>query len=71
MAGGKIGTLVKWGNSADLVQGDFFDSSVCKTQLRVTDIGNKLMVTKAERQGRDKLGDWDCHIHTTIYKIDN
>ena len=21
--------------------------------------------------GRDKLGVWDCHIHTTIYKIDN
>ena len=21
--------------------------------------------------GRDKLGDWDWHIHTTIYKIDN
>ena len=21
--------------------------------------------------GRDKLGDWDGHIHTTLYKIDN
>ena len=21
--------------------------------------------------GRDKLGDWDWHINTTIYKIDN
>ena len=21
--------------------------------------------------GRDKLGDWDKHVHTTIYKIDN
>ena len=36
---------------------------------RVTDIENKLMVTK--REGGDKLGDWDWHIHTTIYKIDN
>ena len=23
------------------------------------------------KRGRDKLGDWDRHIHTTIYKIDN
>ena len=29
------------------------------------------MVTKGERQGRDKLGDWDEHAHTTIYKIGN
>ena len=28
------------------------------------------MVTKGERGG-DKLGDWDRHIHTTTYKIDN
>ena len=24
-----------------------------------TDIENKFMVTKGERKGRDKLGDWD------------
>ena len=32
------------------------------------------MVTKGERcvcGGKDKLGGWDKHIHTTIYKIDN
>ena len=30
------------------------------------------MVTKGERWGgRDKLGVWDLHKHTTIYKIDN
>ena len=34
-------------------------------------VENKLMVTKGERGRRDKLGDWDGHIHTTIYKIDN
>ena len=22
-------------------------------------------------QGRDRLGIWDWHVHTTIYKIDN
>ena len=38
---------------------------------RVTDVENKLMVTMGERRGKDKLGDWDWHIHTTIYKIDN
>ena len=37
----------------------------------VTDVENKLMVTKGEKGGRNKLGDWDWHIHTTIYKIDN
>ena len=26
---------------------------------RVTDVENKLTVTKGERGGRDKLGDWD------------
>ena len=38
---------------------------------RVTDVENKLMVTRAERGERDKLGDWDWNIHTTIYTIDN
>ena len=39
---------------------------------RLTDLENKLMVTEGERwEGRDKLGVWDCHIHTTIFKIDN
>ena len=38
---------------------------------RVTDVENKLMVTKRERGGRDTLGDWDWHVHTTIYKLDN
>ena len=40
---------------------------------RVTDVENKLMVTNGESGGggRDKLGDWDWHIHTVIYKITN
>ena len=39
---------------------------------RLTDIENKLVVTKGEREGRrDKLGVWDKHIHTTTYKINN
>ena len=37
---------------------------------RVTDVENKLMVTKLG-EGADKLGDWDWHIYTTLYKIDN
>ena len=28
------------------------------------------MVTKGEREGRDKLGIWDKQIHTTVYEID-
>ena len=39
---------------------------------RVTDVENKLMVYQGEKgRGRDKSGNWDWHIHTTIYKIDN
>ena len=38
---------------------------------RVTDVENKLMVTKGDRGARNKLRDWDWNIHTTIYKIDN
>ena len=26
---------------------------------------------QGEKEGRDQLGDWDWHTHTTIYKIDN
>ena len=37
---------------------------------RVTDVENKLMVTSSWVE-MDKLGDWDWHIHTTIYKVDN
>ena len=37
---------------------------------RLTDLENKLMVTQRERGG-NKLGGWDWHIHTTIFKIDN
>ena len=37
----------------------------------LTDIKNKLMVTKGEMRGRDKSEWWNEHTHTTIYKIDN
>ena len=32
---------------------------------------NKLMVTKGERVGRDKLGVWDLQIQITTSKINN
>ena len=39
---------------------------------RLTDIEKKLWLPKGwGQQGRDKLGDWDQHIHTTVCKIDN
>ena len=40
---------------------------------KVTDIENKhgLLGGKAEAEGREKLGDWDWHTHTAIYKTDN
>ena len=37
---------------------------------RVTNVINKLMVTRGEG-GKDKLGGQDWHIYTTIYKIDD
>ena len=30
---------------------------------------SNLMVTKGDSRGRDKLGVWDKHIHTAIYRI--
>ena len=40
---------------------------------RLTDIENKLMVTKGEMWGggKHKSGAWDKHTHTTTCKIDN
>ena len=38
---------------------------------RVTGIEKKIMVTWGGKKGEEKFGDWDWHIHTTIYKIDN
>ena len=32
---------------------------------------SSLWLPKGKCGGSDKLGDWDWHIHTTIYKIDN
>jgi len=29
------------------------------------------MITKGERAGRDKLGVYDEHLYTAIYKVDN
>ena len=36
----------------------------------VMDVENERLPGDKGR-GRDKLGDWDWYIHTTIYKIDN
>ena len=36
----------------------------------VTDVDNKLKVTKGKR-GWDKLGNWDEHIYTIVFKTDN
>ena len=50
-----------------------------KKVYKWTYLQNQNRVTNAEinlwlpgsKEGRDKLEDWDWHIHTTIYKIDN
>ena len=60
--------------SSDLLESIFYFIKLIKTinlQNRiVTDTENTHMVMKGE-EGRDKLGDWDWHIYTTVYKIDN
>ena len=38
---------------------------------RPTDTENRLMITKMKRGQRNKLGIWDKHTHTTMYKINN
>ena len=46
--------------------------SSLQNRNRLTDLENKLRVTQVERWGeKHKLGVWDWHIHTTVYKIDN
>ena len=32
----------------------------------VIDVGNQLVVTKEESEGKNKLGDWDLYVHPTI-----
>ena len=38
---------------------------------RLTDLENKLMVMGGRVEGRDRLGVWDWHIQTTMFKITN
>ena len=40
-----------------------------QNRSRPTDIENKLMATEGEGGSRAKLGVWDWHVHTPIYKI--
>ena len=44
---------------------------IYKTETVLQISKTNLMVTKGDREGRDKSGAWDEHTHTTIYKIDN
>jgi len=34
------------------------------------DLENKLMVTREKVWGRGRLGVWDLHVHTIIFKIE-
>ena len=48
-----------------------YSCTYLQNRSRITDVENKLNGSQGLRRGRDKLGDWYWHIHTTIYKIDN
>ena len=55
-----------------ILKNKWYKYTYLQNRNRLTDPKNKLMVTKGERwEGRDKLGVWDWHIHTAIFKIDN
>ena len=43
--------------------------NVFQNRSRLTDIENKLMVSKGEGK-RNKLGVWDLEIHITVYKTE-
>ena len=59
-------TAYMW-NLKKMIQMNLFTKQKQTHRLR-----KKLMVIKGERwEGRDKLGVWDWHIHTTKFKIDN
>ena len=36
-----------------------YKQTYLQNRIRLTDIGNKLMVTKGKRERRDKFGIWD------------
>ena len=60
--------------SYDTAYMQYLKKKVCKwaclqNRNEVTVIENKLIVTKRERG--DKLGDWDWHIHATIFETGN
>ena len=40
-------------------------------QNRFRDTENKLMVVSGEQCGRDSWEDWDLHVQTTSFKVDN
>ena len=57
----------------NLIFKNWYKLTYFKNRNRLTDIENKLMVTKGETwwAGGDKSGAWDEHTHTTICMIDN
>ena len=44
---------------------------IYKARSRLTDLEKELRVLGGKVGSRDRLGIWDCHIYTTIFKIDN
>ena len=47
------------------------DEPIYKTEIESQMQKTNLWLPGGKGGRRDKLGDWDRHIHTTIYKIDN
>ena len=44
---------------------------IYKIEIELQMYKTNLRLPGGKREGEDKLGDWDWHIHTTMYKIGN
>ena len=42
-----------------------------KTEIQLQMLKKNLWLPRGKGGGQVKLGDWDRHIYTTVYKIDN
>ena len=53
-----------------MIYAEFLKNGTIELLQNRNRVENKLMVTKGKGEVREKLGGWDWHIHTTIYKTD-
>ena len=50
---------------------DFIKNKYCCVWKRISECRKQAYGYQGGERGRDKLGDWNRHIYSTIYKTDN